>query len=102
MPRKRGSRCLRTPSVREGQRLIGPRTNWLHMRSVRVSGRLRRVANGLALRVPAREARRAGLAAGDAVDAIIRYRVSDPFGLLHGLSYRPFERRKEGQWRERI
>lgn len=67
-----------------------------------MSGHIRRVGNGLALLIPVGEAKKAGLAAGDPVDAVIQSGVADAFGLLRDLPYRPFERRKEGLWRDRI
>jgi hypothetical protein len=78
------------------------KTNSLNVTQLQVSGRVRRVGNGLALLIPAREARRAGLSAGDPVDAVIRSGVPDAFGLLSDLPRRPFKRAKEGQWRERL
>ena len=72
------------------------------MRELRVSGHVRRVGNGLALLIPVGEAKKAGIAAGDPVDAVIHSGVPDAFGLLKDLSYRPFDRRKEGLWRDRI
>jgi hypothetical protein len=72
------------------------------MTELRVSGHVRRVGNGLALLIPLRDARKAGISAGDPVDVLIRSGVSDAFGLLKDLPFRPFERTKEGLWRERI
>ncbi|HEV2519330.1 MAG TPA: hypothetical protein VGX00_01745 [Thermoplasmata archaeon] len=72
------------------------------MTPFRIAGHVRRVGNGLALMIPLREARRAGLAAGDPVDAVLQSAVADAFGLLADLPYRPFERAKEGFWRDRI
>jgi bifunctional DNA-binding transcriptional regulator/antitoxin component of YhaV-PrlF toxin-antitoxin module len=69
---------------------------------LQVSSQIRRVGNGLALIIPARDARRAGLAAGDPVDAILRSGVSDAFGLLSDLPPHEFERHREGLWRERL
>lgn len=86
-----------------GAQVLAPRkTDPVGITQLQVSGRIRRVGNGLALWIPARDARKAGLAAGDPVDAVIRRGVLDAFGLLSDLPYRPFERRKEGQWRERL
>ena len=72
------------------------------MTELRVSGHIRRVGNGLALLIPVREARKAGLTAGDPVDAVIQSGIPDAFGLLKHLPYRPFERGKERLWRDRI
>jgi len=72
------------------------------MAQLQVAGRIHRVGNGLALLIPVREARKAGLAAGDPVDAVITPGVDDAFGLLKDLPYSAFDRRKEGLWRERI
>lgn len=69
---------------------------------IRVGGHIRRVGNGLALLIPAKEARRAGLTAGDAVDAVIRSSPADAFGLLRNLPYSPFDRSKERNWRDRL
>jgi antitoxin component of MazEF toxin-antitoxin module len=69
---------------------------------MRVSGHIRRVGNGLALLIPVRDARRAGLSAGDSVDAVIRSGVPDAFGLLRDLRFHPFARRREGVWRDRV
>jgi hypothetical protein len=72
------------------------------MTELRVSGHVRRVGNSLAVLIPVREARKAGLSAGDPVDALIQSGVRDAFGLLKGLPYRPFRRSNEGLWRDRI
>ncbi len=72
------------------------------MRELRVSGHIRRVGNGLALLIPVGEAKKAGLAAGDPVDAVLRSGVADGYGLLKDLPYRPFDRRKEGLWHDRL
>jgi len=78
------------------------KTNSINVTELRVSGHIRRVGNGLALLIPLRDARRAGLSAGDPVDAVIQGGSPDAFGLLKDLPYRPFDRRKEGLWRDRI
>jgi len=72
------------------------------MIQLQVSGRIRRVGNGLAVLIPVREARSARLGAGDLVDVVIQSAVPDAFGLLSDLPYRPFERGNRGPWRERI
>ncbi len=72
------------------------------MTELRVSGHIRRVGNGLALLIPLRDARRAGFSPGDSVDALIQSGVPDAFGLLKDLPYQPFERKKDGLWRDRI
>jgi hypothetical protein len=82
--------------------LNGSKTNSINVRELRVSGHIRRVGNGLALLIPVGEAKKAGLAAGDPVDAVIQSGVPDAFGLLKDLPYRPFDRRKEGLWRDRV
>jgi hypothetical protein len=94
----------RTPGHRsEGKkRLSSRKTNSINMTELHVSGHIRRVGNGLALLIPLREARKAGLSAGDPVDAILKSGVPDAFGLLEDLPYRPFERAKEGFWRDRV
>jgi hypothetical protein len=78
------------------------KANSINTTELRVSGHIRRVGNGLALLIPLRDARKAGLAAGDPVDAVIKSGVPDAFGLLADLPYRPFERAKEKMWRDRI
>jgi hypothetical protein len=72
------------------------------MTELRVSGHIRKVGNGLALLIPLRDARKAGLSAGDPVDVLIRSGVPDAFGLLKDLPFRSFERSKDGFWRDRI
>ncbi len=72
------------------------------MKTLRVSGHIRRVGNGLALLIPVKDARNAGISAGDPVDAVIQSGVPDAFGLLKDLPYEPFDRRKGGLWRDRI
>ena len=84
------------------QALRPRKTKSINVTQLQVSGRIRRVGNGLAVLIPVREARSVGLAAGDPVDVVIRSGVPDAFGLLSDLPYRPFERGKEGLWRERI
>lgn len=69
---------------------------------LRLRARVRRVGNSIALIIPAKAAREAGLRAGDQVEASIQVRGPDPLGLLKDLPYEPFERRKEGLWRDRI
>jgi hypothetical protein len=78
------------------------KTNSINMRELRVSGHIRRVGNGLALLIPVADAKKAGLAAGDPVDALIQSGVSDPLGALRDLPYHAFDRRREGLWRDRI
>ena len=78
------------------------KTDSLNVRDLRVSGHVRRVGNGLALLIPVAAAKKAGIAAGDPVDAVIHSGVADAFGLLRGHRFQSFERRKEGLWRDRI
>jgi hypothetical protein len=78
------------------------KTKSINMKQLRVSGHIRRVGNGLALLIPVREARKAGLAPGDPVDAVIQSGVPEPLGLLKDLNTGPFVRAKEKLWRDRI
>ena len=71
------------------------------MKPLRVSGYVTKIGNRLALRIPVKDARNAGIFAGDSVDAEIRRGVVDAFGLLKDLSYEPFDRRRGGLWRDR-
>ncbi len=82
--------------------LRGRKANSFNVKTLRVSGHVRRVGNGLALLIPVREARTAGLSVGDPVDAVIQSGVPDAFGLLKDLPFTPFQRRKGGLWRDRI
>lgn len=72
------------------------------MPEMRVSGTVRRVGNGLALLLPAADARDAGIGAGDAVEAVIQRGEPEAFGLLRDRPYVPFLRATENAWRERI
>lgn len=72
------------------------------MTPTRVSGQVRRVGQGDTLKIPLCGARRAGLSAGDSVDAVDQTVVSDPFGLLADLPYLPFQRAREGFWSRRF
>lgn len=72
------------------------------MKILRVSGRVRRVGSALVLLIPVKDARNAGISAGDPVDAVIQNGVPDAYGLLKDLPYEPLDRRKGGLWRERI
>jgi len=100
---KRRDRRPSKPHIPPGpQGLSSSKTNSINVTQLQVSGRIRRVGNGLAVLIPLRDARSAGLAAGDPVDVVIRSGVPDAFGILSDLPYHPFERGKEGQWRERI
>ena len=82
--------------------LIRSKLDSINKRELRVAGPIHRVGNGLALLIPVAEARKAGLGAGDPVDAVIHSGVPDAFGLLRDLPYRPFDRHAEGLWRERV
>lgn len=63
-------------------------------RVLHIHGTVRRVGNSLAVVIPAGEARRAGLKAGDAVDADLRPKPQPTLGLLKGkVAYEPFSRR---------
>jgi hypothetical protein len=101
-PRKRRPPGTKVQRSEVKQPSYSCKTSSINVRELRVSGHIRRVGNGLALLIPVREARRAGLSAGDLVDAIIQSGVPDAFGLLKDVPYRPFERSKEGLWRDRI
>lgn len=69
---------------------------------VRVVARVKKVGNSLAVFIPAADARKAGLEEGQLVEAQVRPRSPQPLGLLKGLPYEAFERRREGAWRERL
>jgi hypothetical protein len=100
--RKAGDKSTVRHRSTQGKSLTPRLTNPINVRELRVSGRIHRVGNGLAVLIPVAEAKRAGLAAGDPVDAVIQSGVPDAFGLLKDLPYRPFDRRAEGLWRDRI
>jgi antitoxin component of MazEF toxin-antitoxin module len=72
------------------------------MTETTVAGRITRVGNSLALFIPAEMARRAGLGAGDRVEATIHSSVPEPLGLLAEISREPFRRRKEEPKHDRI
>ena len=85
------------------KKALSPRkANSFNMNELHVSGHVRRVGNSLAVLIPIGDARKAGISTGDPVDVLIRSGVPDAFGLLKGLPYAPFERRKRGLWRDRI
>ena len=99
-PRKR---TRATAHRSESNQSVRPRkTNSINVTELHISSHVRRVGNSLALPIPLKEARRAGLSAGDPVDAILRSGVPDAFGLLADLPYKPFERAKEALWRDRV
>ncbi len=99
--RKSGNRKTRHRSG-PGKPLNSGKANSINMTELRVSGHVRRVGNSLALLIPLPDARKAGISAGDPVDAVIHSGVPDALGLLADFPYRPFERAKEGLWRDRI
>lgn len=71
------------------------------MAVLHIHGTVRRVGNSLAVVIPAEDARRAGIKAGDAIDADLRPQPQPTLGLLKGkLAYEPFSRR-DGD-RERV
>lgn len=101
--REEGSRRAGPPqSSGAKKRLRHRKTNPINVTELRVSGVVRRVGNGLAILIPVRDARKAGISAGDPVDAVIQSGVLDAFGLLKEYPFRPFERAKEKLWRDRI
>jgi bifunctional DNA-binding transcriptional regulator/antitoxin component of YhaV-PrlF toxin-antitoxin module len=69
---------------------------------VRVVARVKKVGNSLAVFIPATDARKAGLEEGQLVEAIVRPHAPDVLGLLRDLPHQPFQRRREGDWRERV
>lgn len=71
-------------------------------KEIRVTGRVKRVGNSMAFFIPAAQAKKAGIIEGQTVDATIRPKVPEVFGLLKDRPYIPFDRRKEGLWRDRI
>ncbi len=72
------------------------------MRETTLQGRITRVGNSLAVFIPAETVRRAGLEAGDRVEATFRSSDSEPFGLLSDIAREPFSRRREEGRRDRI
>ena len=64
--------------------------------------RVRRVGNSIAVLIPAREARRAGIREGQMITATIQQEIPEPLGLLEDLYDGEFSRRKERLWRDRI
>ena len=85
------------------KKALSPRkADSFNVTELHVSGHVRRVGNSLAVLIPIAEARKAGISTGDPVDVLIRSGVPDAFGLLKGLPYVPFERRRRGLWRDRI
>lgn len=69
--------------------------------TLRMTARVRKVGSSMAILIPAREARRAGLREGSVVEVSIKPKVPEPLGLLKDLPYKPFIRAKEGLWRDR-
>jgi len=67
-----------------------------------VVGPVRKMGNSLALVIPSKEAKRAHISEGVPVRARISVEVPAPFGLLKGIAKGSFDRRKEGEWRDRI
>lgn len=72
------------------------------MENTEVNGRVLRVGNSLAILVPSKEAKKSDLHEGDHVSITLRKSVVEPLGLLKGIYDGPFNRRKEGLWRDRI
>jgi hypothetical protein len=70
--------------------------------SLDLVGRIRKVGNSLALLIPAKEGRRAGLREGQTVRAHLEPELPEPLGLLADLPYEPFDRHREGLWRDRL
>jgi hypothetical protein len=62
------------------------------MASIHVRSTLRRVGNSLAFLIPASDARRAGLVAGQPVEADIKSEPPEILGFLSSLPYEPFVR----------
>ena len=62
-------------------------------RGVHVVGEVKRVGNSLAVFIPAEDARRLDLKAGDKVGATIRRAPPRLLGLLKDLPYQPFTRK---------
>lgn len=76
------------------------KTNLLNMPELRITARVKRVGNSLAIFIPAAEARRIGLHEDQAVDALLRTDVPHPLGLASDQRYEPF--RRGDMWRDRI
>lgn len=72
------------------------------MPETKLIGRVTRVGNSLAVFIPAETVRKAGLAAGDRVQATLQSSIVDPFGLLSDLDTKPFVRHNEERKRDRI
>jgi antitoxin component of MazEF toxin-antitoxin module len=64
------------------------------MKELRLHGKVRRVGNSLAILIPAKEAREAGMKEGDSIAGSIHSDVPEILGLLKGkMPYEPFSRR---------
>lgn len=82
-------------------------TNSLYMDNrgdVRVAARLRKVGSSLAILIPARIARKAGLHVGDLVDATLSTNLPPILGFNQraGLARTTFDRHKDMEARDRI
>jgi antitoxin component of MazEF toxin-antitoxin module len=62
---------------------------------IRLHGRIRRVGNSLALLIPAPEAKRGGVRAGQTVHADIEVEDDDALGFLADVYDGPFQRNQE-------
>lgn len=72
------------------------------MGPLRIRGPLRRVGNVFAIFVSRSRAKTAGLHEGQTVEADIRVPTVEPLGLWKGTGHKPFDRRSEGIWRDRL
>jgi len=72
------------------------------MEDIEVVGPVRRMGNSLAIVIPSKQAKRAHLSEGVPVRARLTVEIPNPFGLLKGIAKGSFDRRKEGQWRDRL
>lgn len=68
---------------------------------MRLSARITRVGNRLAVLIPVAAARRAGLSHGDTVEVTVTRVPVEPFGLLKDLAQGPLDRPHEAIWRDR-
>ena len=64
------------------------------MTGIEVHGKVRRVGNSLAVLIPAKQAREAGLHEGDPVTGTLQKDIPDVLGIVKGIvPYEPFSRR---------
>ncbi len=69
---------------------------------VHLTAPVKRVGNSLAIFIPAEKAREGHLREGDMVEAEVGPSLPSPLGLCSRFPYEPFDRRREGMWRDRV